>query len=483
MEENREEDGKKTVISMVTYLIANVIGMAVSLVALPVLTNLLSTAEMGIATSFITLKNIVTIILLLAMYISIDKIFVSVKDYNERYKYLSSIYIFSTIVAILIYIVYFIFQVPINKMLGFNTQMMTLMVLMCILINGCTLMVANWNFCNKAKYTFLYNLLASPISQILSIILVLILPSEKYLGRIIGVDFFNIVLGFVFGIVILKKGKRAFNKNYIKESLQISLPMIPHLLSQIFLSSCDLLMIKSIVGEASAGIYSVAYTISNILYTISLQIFKPWSPWVYRRIENKETDSIKENSKLIMHIVWIFCIGIFTIAPELIKLFINSEYGEASLIVPPICLGIFFQMMYTFFYDIEYYHKKNKQIAIFSVITAVINIILNYVAIHIWGYQAAAYTTIVSYMILCILHYFGMRKIDKTQYYDLKTLLVLSCVLILITFTNVVFNNSILIRYIILIFSGIYILIRYRELIKDMLNKFRKKKMISEKGE
>ena len=483
MEENREEDGKKTVISMVTYLIANVIGMAVSLVALPVLTNLLSTAEMGIATSFITLKNIVTIILLLAMYISIDKIFVSVKDYNERYKYLSSIYIFSTIVAILIYIVYFIFQVPINKMLGFNTQMMTLMVLMCILINGCTLMVANWNFCNKAKYTFLYNLLASPISQILSIILVLILPSEKYLGRIIGVDFFNIVLGFVFGIVILKKGKRAFNKNYIKESLQISLPMIPHLLSQIFLSSCDLLMIKSIVGEASAGIYSVAYTISNILYTISLQIFKPWSPWVYRRIENKETDSIKENSKLIMHIVWIFCIGIFTIAPELIKLFINSEYGEASLIVPPICLGIFFQMMYTFFYDIEYYHKKNKQIAMFSVITAIINIVLNYIAIHIWGYQAAAYTTIVSYMILCILHYFGMRKIDKTQYYDLKTLLVLSCVLILITFANVVFNNSILIRYIILIFSGIYILIRYRELIKDMLNKFRKKKMISEKGE
>ena len=289
MEENREEDGKKTVISMVTYLIANVIGMAVSLVALPVLTNLLSTAEMGIATSFITLKNIVTIILLLAMYISIDKIFVSVKDYNERYKYLSSMYIFSTIVAILIYIVYFIFQVPINKILGFNTQMMTLMVVMCILINGCTLMVANWNFCNKAKYTFLYNLLASPISQILSIILVLILPSEKYLGRIIGVDFFNIVLGFVCGIVILKKGKRTFNKNYIKESLQISLPMIPHLLSQIFLSSCDLLMIKSIVGEASAGIYSVSYTISNILYTISLQIFKPWSPWVYRRIENKES--------------------------------------------------------------------------------------------------------------------------------------------------------------------------------------------------
>ena len=475
MEENREEDGKKTVISMITYLIANVIGMAVSLIALPILTNLLSTAEMGIATSFITLKNIVTIIILLAMYISIDKMYITIKNTNERYKYLSSIYIFSSIAAVVIYILYVIFQKPLNKVLGFDTKMMTLMFIMCILINGCTLMVANWNFCNKAKYTFLYNLFVSPISQILSIILVLILPSEKYLGRIIGVDFFNITLGLICGIVIIKKGKMAFEKKYIKESLQISLPMIPHLLSQIFLSSCDLLMIKSIVGEASAGIYSVAYTIANILYTISLQIFKPWSPWVYRRIENKETDSIKENSKLIMHIVWIFCIGIFTVAPELIKLFINSEYGEASLIVPPICLGIFFQMMYTFFYDIEYYHKKNKQIAVFSVVTAIINIILNYVAINIWGYQAAAYTTIISYMILCLLHYFGMKKIDKTQYYDLKTLITLSLALILITMANVIFNNSIFIRYSILVISGIYILIIYKDLVLDFGSKIYEK--------
>ena len=94
MEENREEDGKKTLISMISYLIANIVGMLVSLIALPILTNLLSTEEMGIATSFITLKNIVTIILLLAMYISIDKIFVTLKKDEERYKFLSSIYIF-----------------------------------------------------------------------------------------------------------------------------------------------------------------------------------------------------------------------------------------------------------------------------------------------------------------------------------------------------------------------------------------------------
>ena len=341
MEENRQIDGKKTVISMITYLIANMIGMVVSLVALPILTNLLSTSDMGIATSFITLKNIVTLILLLSMYISIDKIFVTLKEEEDRYKFLSSIYIFSTISAIVIYAIYFIFRDLLNPILGFDTKFMTLMFVMCLLINGCTLMNSYWNFCNKAKNTFIYNLLVSPVSQILSIILVYVLATNKYLGRIIGVDFFNIVLGFGCGILILVRGKFTIKKEYVKESLQISLPMIPHLLAQVFLSSCDLLMIKNIVGESEAGIYSVAYTIANILYTISLQIFKPWSPWVYRRIENKETDSIKENSKIVMHVVWILCIGLFTLAPELIKLFINAEYVEASVIVAPICLGIF----------------------------------------------------------------------------------------------------------------------------------------------
>lgn len=471
MEESRQVDGKKTVISMITYLIANMIGMVVSLVALPILTNLLSTSDMGIATSFITLKNIVTIILLLSMYISIDKIFVTLKQEEDRYKFLSSIYIFSTIAGVVIYAIYFIFRDFLNPILGFDTKFMTLMFIMCLLINGCTLMNSYWNFCNKAKNTFIYNLLVSPVSQILSIILVYVLATNKYLGRIIGVDFFNIVLGLFCGIIILVRGKFTIKKQYVKESLQISLPMVPHLLAQVFLSSCDLLMIKNMVGESQAGIYSVAYTIANILYTISLQIFKPWSPWVYRRIENKETDSIKENSKIVMHVIWILCIGLFTLAPELIKLFINAEYVEASVIVAPICLGIFFQMMYIFFYDIEYFHKKNIQIAVFSIITAVINIILNAIAIKIWGYQAAAYTTVISYFILCILHYFGMRKVDKTKYYDIKTLIILSLSLTIFTIINVVFNKILILRYTILLVSGIYILYKYREMIYAILNK------------
>ena len=132
--------------------------------------------------------------------------------------------------------------------------------------------------------------------------------------------------------------------------------------------------------------------------------------------------------------------------------------------------------MYIFFYDIEYFHKKNIQIAVFSIITAVINIILNAIAIKIWGYQAAAYTTVISYFILCILHYFGMRKVDKTKYYDIKTLIILSLSLTIFTIINVVFNKIFILRYTILLVSGIYILYKYRKMIYAILDKIFKKK-------
>ena len=90
--------------------------------------------------------------------------------------------------------------------------------------------------------------------------------------------------------------------------------------------------------------------------------------------------------------------------------------------------------------------------------------------------QAAAYTTVISYFVLCILHYFGMRKVDKTKYYDIKTLIILSLSLTIFTIINVVFNKIFILRYAILLVSGIYILYKYRKMIFAILDKIFKKK-------
>ena len=69
-----------------------------------------------------------------------------------------------------------------------------------------------------------------------------------------------------------------------------------------------------------------------------------------------------------------------------------------------------------------------------------------------------------------------MRKVDKTKYYDIKTLIILSLSLTIITIVNVVFNKIFILRYAILVVCGIYILIKYREMIFSILKKIFKKK-------
>lgn len=233
---NRELDGKKTLISIICNIVTIVISMLVSLVTTIFLTRIISLSDLGIATSFMTMKGIFNIICLLSMYIAINRMLLDVK--GNDFEYLSSIYIFSSMFCLFTYFIYLIFSKYFNYFLGFDTKLMNLMFLMMFLINSCTIVVTYWNFKNNYKWTFIYNILSNPVSQICSLVFAILLTNKKYLGRIIGIDTFNIIFGIVCSFLICFKGKFTYNKDYVKKSLKICIPMIPHLLAQVILSSC-----------------------------------------------------------------------------------------------------------------------------------------------------------------------------------------------------------------------------------------------------
>lgn len=463
-------DNDKTKKAMVLNVITGIVSVVVSIFSTLIITKIISTDDLGIATSFISLKNLLIIVCMLSIQSAINRMLIDVEEKNE-YKYLSSIFIMASISCIFFFIIYFIFRQYFNILFGFNTRLMTLMFLMIFLCNGITILFNYWTFKNKYIQSTIYNMLSVPMAQILSLVLVYYIPTHKYLGRIFGLAIFDIIIGIGCGIVILKRGKFAFDKEYVKKSLKISVPMIPHLLSQILLASCDLIMIKNIVDASSAGIYSMAYAISNILYTILLKIMISWSPWVYRKIKENKINLIYDASHYIVAGSFYLCLGLITIAPEMINLFLPSEYSVAGNIIFPICIGIFFQIIYVLFYDIEYYHKKNIQIGIFSVIAAIFNIVLNVIFIKKIGYVAAAYTTIAGYLLLTIMHYFGMKKIDKRKFYNIGYIVLISLFLFIIMGILIVTNNNIYFRYIFFVILTIYYLIKYRKMIIEYLNK------------
>ena len=85
--------------------------------------------------------------------------------------------------------------------------------------------------------------------------------------------------------------------------------------------------------------------------------------------------------------------GLILIGPELVLVMGGNDYAAASILLPPIVVGLLFQFTYGLYVNIEQYEKKTIPMSIGSMIAALLNIALNYIFIGKYGYVAAAYTT------------------------------------------------------------------------------------------
>lgn len=103
------------------------------------------------------------------------------------------------------------------------------------------------------------------------------------------------------------------------------------------------------------------------------------------------------------------------VAPDIIMLLFEKNYYEAIWCIPPIVMGVYFMFLYSVFVNVETFFEKTKYVMYVSVACGLINIVLNYICIKIWGYIACGYTTMICYIIFAIGHYYFMRKTVKAE--------------------------------------------------------------------
>jgi O-antigen/teichoic acid export membrane protein len=305
---------------------------------------------------------------------------------------------------------------------------------------------------NQVKYNYkpivFVTLSNALISSIASIVLTLIFVN-KLNGKIIGYFTPMIIISFVVYIYLMFEGK-SINKKYWSYALKISFPLILHLLAGYLLSSVDKIMITKMVSSHANALYSVAYTISQVIAILWMSMNNAWSPWAYEKMDNKEYDSLFKNSKpyLIFFLIVVFLFML--VAPELLLIMGGNEYLETKYVIPPVMIGYVFQFVYSLYVNIEFYHKKQKNIAFGTIIACVINIILNYILIPRFGYIAAAYTTLIGYISLYVIHYIFVKKLGCTSWYDNRfflKMLIISLFSLLVS--NLLFKFNI-IRYFII---------------------------------
>ncbi len=264
------------------------------------------------------------------------------------------------------------------------------------------------------------------------------------------------------------EGKKFIALDYWRYALIFNIPLIPHYLSYVILAQSDRIMIAKFIGDDKAGIYSIAYSLSTVAMIIFNAINSSFIPWTYKKLKEKSYKDLEEKTNILVLIGAIWCFLFMILAPEAIRVLAPPTYYEAVYIIPPVVMGVYFTFIYTFFANIEFYYKQTILVMIASVTTALLNITLNLIFIPKFGYIAAGYTTMIGYLMLCFIHYIFMKKIQKNRVYNINFIVIISTILISLSFIVLILYKYSLFRYL-LIGIILIILILFNRSLKNLV--------------
>ena len=457
----------------VWFLICGFLGKGVSIITTPIFTRILSTEEYGQYSVFYSWFGIVSVIMTLNLF---SGVFTQgmVKYEERKTEYASSLQGLCLILVVFWSIVYCLFNEFWNSVFSLTTIQMIAMLIMV----WTSAVFQFWSVSQRVdlKYRTLVivTIIVTIAKPVIGIILVLN-STDKVTARIIGlmmVELLAYVWMFFFQMI---KGKKIFVGEFWKHALKFNIPLIPHYLSMTVLNSADRIMISNMCDAGKAGIYNLAYSISQIMTVFNTALMQTIEPWLYKKIKAKE---IREMSKvampafmLVAFVNWLLIL----FAPEVIKVFAPVSYHDAIWVIPPIAMSIYFMFLYTFFAVFEFYYEKTQYIMVATTSGAVLNIVLNYIFIPMYGYYAAGYTTLVCYIIYVVFHYIFMRKmcnqyLDGAEPYEKKYMFGVTFIFIMVSFMIMMTYKINWLRYTLILIIVCALVIRRKKISKLVTN-------------
>lgn len=245
--------------------------------------------------------------------------------------------------------------------------------------------------------------------------------------RIAGYYIPMIIGGFFAAALMLRQGHSLINRKYWNYALRFSLPLIPEVLSIQIMNQADKLMVTHMVGKISGSIFNLATNVSYIIWILEDSVWNAWLPWMYEKIAREEGDEIERYWKVLMHAFGVVSWLLVLFAPEIIFILGGKKYADAVYLIAPMVTGTLFRFYSYSYTAIQNYHKKTGFVAASTVSVMFLNVALNYVCILFFGYQAAAYTTAFSYLVLMCMQAFMEKKLTGEQLIPLNKTLLISC--------------------------------------------------------
>ncbi len=222
---------------------------------------------------------------------------------------------------------------------------------------------------------------------------------------------------------VIKSLRIKIHTQLLKRLLKFGLPYFPAGLAAMLIQGVDRPILTHLTDLGTTGLYAANYKLGIFMMLFVSMFQYAWQPFFLQNA--KEANAKEIFSKVLTY---------FTVAAALIfivlSLFISdiakiSVYGHSIIgkeylsglkIVPVILFAYIFNGIYYILMAGIYIEEKSIYVPMMTGSGAVVNIVLCFILIPVWGIMGAALATLASYFIMAIGYFVITLKFYKVNY-------------------------------------------------------------------
>jgi O-antigen/teichoic acid export membrane protein len=389
------------------YTLANIFTRGIGFLLLPIYTRVISKQEYGL------FDYITTIGFLLGVVVTLEvtqAIFRFIPDYKEtplkQIKLASTGFWFSLFMYSWLCLACFTFSSELATLLLDDELYAEVIKITSVLFLGNAIL---YNFTSLmranllSKQVVIVSMLNAIFVAVFSLLLVVYF-NLGILGLIAG-QLFGVTLSIIVSFTLVKAWVRfVFCFESLKEMLTFSAPLIFSSIGVVLSMFVDRVMLKEFLGAEQLASYAVAIKIASIVTLLMVGFQSALTPLIYSHYEKAETPR-KVAQLFHLYLLAAICslLALGLSAQWLVVLVAGGQYIDAVSYVAPLVCSALVSSMYLFFPGLSI-AKKTSIIAAINIFVGMLNVILNYVFIPIFGALGAAFSTLFSVVFALILN-------------------------------------------------------------------------------
>lgn len=263
---------------------------------------------------------------------------------------------------------------------------------------------------------FAFNGILNTLSTVVFNVLFLVVMKWGMYGYVLSVILSNVAsmifLWIAARLYRYMRWWKGIDRDTVREMIIYSLPLIPATIMWSITNVSDRFFVTHYLGEAQNGIYSVAYKLPTIISVISAIFTQAWQLSAIGERESDDREQFYSNIfKSYQTIVFLAAGGILLLIKPLMHLLVSDSFFEAWQYTPLLVVSVVFSCFSSYFASFYMASKKNIMAMVTIFLGALLNVVLNYYLIPIYGLNGAAGATAASYIFIFVIRTIDTRRL------------------------------------------------------------------------